>query len=537
VTQPLFDAYLMLDWSAANTPKQGKDSIWLSLLERAGAIDKQGAPENPATRRAAFQRLQALLHRLTAEARSVLVGFDFPLGYARHFAASLGLAEPHWRATWDEISRALRDSDRNESNRFAVAAALNQRVSGGAFPFWGSPPGHAGAFLAATHHRGYAAGGIAERRLVELRVPTAQTAWKLLGVGSVGSQALTGIPVVRRLRDDPLIAPYASVWPFETGLRRLDDDGYRPRIVFAEVYPSLITEAREMGEVKDAAQVRCLARHFADLDAGGNLAELFAGDPQLGDAERTTVEEEEGWVLGVRGRHPPIISSPLEGEEKSNAASRHSIGQTFDYLRDPAAIYRRSFALVRQAVDLSPFPPALHAIALRLVHAVADPTILDDLRWSAGAVEAGRAALAAGAPILADAAMVAHGITRSRLSHGNEVICTLTHPSVAERAATLGTTRSAAAVELWRPHLAGAIVAIGNAPTALFHLLEMIASGAPRPALILGFPVGFVGAAESKAALVENSLDLPYIALIGRRGGSAMAAAAVNALAGEDAGG
>jgi precorrin-8X/cobalt-precorrin-8 methylmutase len=211
--------------------------------------------------------------------------------------------------------------------------------------------------------------------------------------------------------------------------------------------------------------------------------------------------------------------------------------RAYDYLRDPAAIYRRSFEMIRGEVDLSPFPPELHALALRLVHAVADPSIFDDLRWSSDAAAAGRAALAKGAPILADAAMVAHGITRSRLPQANEIICTLSDPSIPEHAAALETTRSAAAVELWRAHLAGAVVAIGNAPTALFHLLEMIASGAPRPALILGFAVGFVGAAEAKAALVENTLGLPYVALAGRRGGSAMAAAAVNALASEDEGG
>ncbi|MDB5408102.1 MAG: uncharacterized protein JWL84_3014, partial [Rhodospirillales bacterium] len=525
---PLFDAYLIVDWSAANTQKLGKDSIWLSLLRRSGAAVEGDAPENPATRRKAFHRLQQLLHALAAEARSVLVGFDFPLGYARNFAAKLRLDGPPWRATWDELARSLRDNERNESNRFAVAAALNRRVSGAAFPFWGGPPAHIGEFLAATHHREHGASDIAERRLVELRAPGAQTAWKLLGIGSVGSQALTGIPVVRRLRDDPLIAPYAAVWPFETGLRRLEDDGYRPRIVFAEVYPSLIDCVPDEDEVKDAAQVRSLARHFADLDSRGDLAELFAGDPQLSQAERAAVEQEEGWVLGVtissplegedgrgrrprtggghaqraqeifdsRRRGPPPVdaaaspTSPSRGEESSNAKICRSAGRTYDYLRDPAAIYRRSFALVRDAVDLSPFPPALHALALRLVHSVADPTILADLRWSAAAVEAGRTALASGAPILADAAMVAHGITRSRLPAGNEIVCTLADPSVAGRAAALGTTRSAAAVELWLPHLAGAVVAIGNAPTALFHLLEMIAFGAPRPALILGFPVG-----------------------------------------------
>jgi precorrin-8X/cobalt-precorrin-8 methylmutase len=566
VTQaaPLFDAYLMVDWSAANTPKRGEDSIWISLLRRSGTGFEAEAPENPATRREAYQRLRRHLHALMAEARSVLLGFDFSLGYARNFASRLRLDGPPWRAIWDELARSLRDNERNESNRFAVAASLNQRVSGGAFPFWGAPPACVGQFLAATHHRQHDGFDIAERRLVELRTPGAQSTWKLLGVGSVGSQALTGIPIVRRLRDDPLIAPYAAVWPFETGLRPLGDDFYRPRVVFAEVYPSLIDSTPEKDEVRDAAQVRSLARHFAELDARGELAELFAGDPELSAAERTAVEQEEGWVLGVRGNQPSpsrrkrggplplpqageglrsVVPSERNNELSAGAGSplsrlRERDGvRAYDYLRDPAAIYRRSFEMIRGEVDLSPFPPELHALALRLVHAVADPSIFDDLRWSSDAAAAGRAALAKGAPILADAAMVAHGITRSRLPQANEIICTLSDPSIPEHAAALETTRSAAAVELWRAHLAGAVVAIGNAPTALFHLLEMIASGAPRPALILGFAVGFVGAAEAKAALVENTLGLPYVALAGRRGGSAMAAAAVNALASEDEGG
>jgi precorrin-8X/cobalt-precorrin-8 methylmutase len=206
----------------------------------------------------------------------------------------------------------------------------------------------------------------------------------------------------------------------------------------------------------------------------------------------------------------------------------------YDYLAEPAAIYAKSFAIARAETDLSALPLALHSLALRVVHAAADPALIDALLWSPGAAEAGRRALAEGAPILVDVEMVAHGITRARLPAANRVLCVLRDPSVPDLAARLGTTRSAAAVELWRDLLPGAVVAIGNAPTALFHLLEMIEAGAPRPALVLGFPVGFVGAAESKAALADNDLGLPFIALSGRRGGSALAAAAVNALAGPE---
>ena len=204
----------------------------------------------------------------------------------------------------------------------------------------------------------------------------------------------------------------------------------------------------------------------------------------------------------------------------------------YNYLRDPAAIYRQSFDVIRREADLTRFPAELRPVALRLAHAAGDAAILAGLVWSHGAASAGRRALAAGAPVLVDSAMVAAGISVARLPCGNAVICTLADPAVPELAARLTTTRSAASVELWRERLGGAVVAIGNAPTALFHLLEMIAAGAASPALVLGFPVGFVGAAEAKAALAGFGQGLAYITLHGRRGGSALAAAAVNALCG-----
>ena len=204
-----------------------------------------------------------------------------------------------------------------------------------------------------------------------------------------------------------------------------------------------------------------------------------------------------------------------------------------DYIRDGQEIYRQSFATIRAEADLSRVPADLEKLAVRVIHACGMVDVIDDLRFSADAGTAGRAALAQGAPILCDAGMVAQGITRARLPANNEVICTLAHPDVPGLARELGNTRSAAALELWRPHLAGGVVVIGNAPTALFHLLDMLDAGAPKPALILGFPVGFVGAAESKAMLAHDSRGVPYVVVHGRRGGSAMAAAAVNALATE----
>ena len=202
-----------------------------------------------------------------------------------------------------------------------------------------------------------------------------------------------------------------------------------------------------------------------------------------------------------------------------------------DYIREPDAIRRASLAAVRAEVDLDAVPADMEAVALRLVHACAMPDIISALSFSPGAGALGRDALRAGAPILADCQMVAAGITRARLPRDNEVICTLNHPAVADMAFKSGGTRSAAAVELWGEHLEGSVVAIGNAPTALFRLLEMIAAGAPVPALIAGFPVGFIGAADSKDALIGGTI--PYITLKGRQGGSALAAAAVNALAGD----
>ncbi len=205
-----------------------------------------------------------------------------------------------------------------------------------------------------------------------------------------------------------------------------------------------------------------------------------------------------------------------------------------DYIRDGTEIYQKSFAIIRAEADLSILPVALETVAVRLIHACGMPDIVTDLGYSADAAAAGRTALAQGAPILCDAQMVANGVTRARLPAQNSVLCTLNDPQVPAIAQSLQNTRSAAALELWRSHLAGAVVAIGNAPTALFRLLEMLDAGAPKPALILGFPVGFVGAAESKAALAADSRGVPFLTLHGRRGGSALAAAAVNALAKEN---
>ena len=202
-----------------------------------------------------------------------------------------------------------------------------------------------------------------------------------------------------------------------------------------------------------------------------------------------------------------------------------------DYLRDPDGITRRSFAIIRRETDITGLPEGLVDIAYRMVHASGMTDLVADLAFSADVADKAHAALTAGAPILADCQMVASGISRRRLAAGNEVICTLGAPGLAERAASAQTTRSAAAVELWQPQLAGALCVIGNAPTALFRLLELLAAGAPHPAAIIATPPGFVGASESKAALAGTDHGVPFLTLMGRRGGSAVAAAAVNALA------
>ncbi|BCL25654.1 precorrin-8X methylmutase [Streptomyces aurantiacus] len=225
--------------------------------------------------------------------------------------------------------------------------------------------------------------------------------------------------------------------------------------------------------------------------------------------------------------------SPNPSRTTTESSEKNTV-TTYDYEKDGAAIYRRSFATIRAEADLAALPADVSQVAVRMIHACGMVDLVRDLAYTPDVVSRAREALRAGAPILCDVQMVASGVTRKRLPAGNDVLCTLSDPAVPELAAKLGTTRSAAALELWRDRLEGAVVAVGNAPTALFRLLEMIEEGAPRPAAVIGVPVGFVGAAESKDALAAHPSGLEHLVVRGRRGGSAMAASALNAIASEE---
>ncbi|MGH7046656.1 MAG: hypothetical protein ACREE2_09765 [Stellaceae bacterium] len=299
----MFDSFVVVDWSAANVPRTGRDSIWICRHNSGGET-----LVNPPTRHTARALIGEWLALALDRGQRVLLGFDFPFGYPAGLAARLGLGGPPWRAVWDEIALLIRDDESNRNNRFDVAEALNRRVSAGPFPFWGCPAAPVRTHLNGRHHHRHDSDGLAERRLVDLYIPSAQPCWKLLGAGSVGGQALTGIPVARALRDDRRWPGEAQVWPFETGLRV---PAATARIVIAEIYPSLWVVSPGADEPKDRAQVRTVARFLAECDRAGGLAALFAGDPLLTPVERRRIETEEAWTLGVTAaRQRPIAVPP-----------------------------------------------------------------------------------------------------------------------------------------------------------------------------------------------------------------------------------
>ncbi|MEM6624502.1 MAG: precorrin-8X methylmutase [Pseudomonadota bacterium] len=520
----LFDQYVMVDWSAASKPTLGKDSIWIGTHR-----DGETRVQNLSTRFQARARLHALASEALGRGARLLMGFDFPFGYPAGVAKKVtGKADAP--ALWRWLAGRMKDAPDNANNRFEVAGEIN-RLYPGTGPFWGRPAAWDVADVPTTAKARTGVRHPPERRLADRTAKGAKTVWQLAYAGSVGSQALTGIPALMALRDDPELAPHTRIWPFETGLTTPSAP-----IVLAEIYPSLIP-ADPSEAVKDAGQVRAVCDWLAGLDRDGALAPLFAGPPEASAADRRLIATEEAWILGldapkvreVRTALPGAAPAPVATKDnpKPNALPHGALR----YVRDPAQIYAQSFETVRAETRLDHLPADLHDTAIRLVHACGMPDITARLAWSPDIVARTQAALADGAPIFCDAEAVAAMIIKTHLPAQNPVICTLNDPGIREAAAKLETTRSAAAVDAWEGRIDGAIVAIGNAPTALFHLLECLDAGRPRPAAILGFPVGFVGAAESKAELAANPRGAAFLSLRGRRGGSAMAAAAVNALA------
>lgn len=295
---PLFDSYVTVDWSAANSPNTGRDSIWFTELARngRGQVTRRRL-ENPPTRADATGKLCDLLARRIDQGKRVLVGFDFPFGYPTGTARILGHDGLLWRKMWSEISELVNDDDSNSNNRFDVAEMLNQRLSGEAFPFWGHTGKEGRPFLKKRDRRPHRSTDPSERRLVEGRIRRTQPVWKMAYTGSVGSQALTGIPRVWGLRTDPRLAFATQIWPFETGLRH----DPTARVILAEAYPSLVEPDDLPGRPKDAGQVTALARHYAQLDQADRLAPLFEADPTLSEKEKEAVIMEEAWILGVTG--------------------------------------------------------------------------------------------------------------------------------------------------------------------------------------------------------------------------------------------
>ncbi|HXA38693.1 MAG TPA: cobalamin biosynthesis protein CbiG [Phenylobacterium sp.] len=292
----LFSAYVIVDWSAASKPNTGADSVWIGVLKRDVRFRLTFESFNTPTRAEAQTRLNGLLDDFKKRSERALVGFDFPLGFPRGFAEALKLpGEAPWRAAWDQVDKMVKDKPDNTNNRFGVASEINRRLTGGPFPFWGCPPRDTLTTLQPKKQRPHGPGDLPEFRHADL-VADAASIWKLYYNGSVGGQAILGIPVVRRLR----LARAARAWPFETGFKSLTEaDLAGVDLVLAEVYPSLIKGAALPGEVKDLTQVRTTAEHFARLDEAGKLGEVFG--PPKGTAADVVLdaEREEGWILGA----------------------------------------------------------------------------------------------------------------------------------------------------------------------------------------------------------------------------------------------
>ena len=293
----LFDSYVMVDWSGANAPRTGKDSIWVAILSSRQNRLRLAHLKNLSTRCEATLWLGNRLAALANRGDRILTGFDFPFGFPDGTTQALELSGLPWRQMWQLLSDKIEDDQHNRNSRFDVAEYLNQRLTGEAFPFWGNVREEDRRYLLRRGRRPHKPMDLAEQRIVDQRAPGAQPVWKLAGVGSVGSQTLTGIPKVWALRRDPRLAFRTQIWPFETGLNY----SAAGQIIFAEVYPSLFPVKEMQGKPKDAAQVLAVVKFLAALDQRGTLESLFRGDIALSETEKTVVEREEAWILGVSG--------------------------------------------------------------------------------------------------------------------------------------------------------------------------------------------------------------------------------------------
>lgn len=299
----LFNAYVMVDWSAASSPKQGKDSIWIGVIKRDIRFRNSFEATNPPTREAAMKTLRDILADLGRRNEKALIGFDFALGYPAGTAARLKLKQPDWRGMWDFLAANVVDKPTNVNNRFQVAAKMNRLMTGEARPFWGCPANDAQTWLAPTKPTGEQKDLPATFRQGEIATQGkgkagAKSVWQIFGNGTVGSQAIVGIPRVAELRKE--MDETSKVWPYETGWRTLTSEDVAPlSAVFAEVYPALGEVKAEPGEVPDRAQVRALCEYFAKLDEAGKLGAAFAPKTAQSAETAAQVESEEGWILGA----------------------------------------------------------------------------------------------------------------------------------------------------------------------------------------------------------------------------------------------
>ena len=295
----LFSAYVIVDWSAAAKPSTGADSVWIGVAKRDLRFRLTFESFNPPTRAEAEKKLADILDDFKKRGERALVGFDFPLGFPRGFAKALNLTGEHpWRAVWDQLDKMVKDKADNTNNRFGVGSEINRRMTGGPFPFWGCPPKDALTTLQPKRTRAHGPDDLPEFRHADLAAKGAASIWKLYYNGSVGGQAILGIPAARRLKLARSEA--VKIWPFETGFKTLTEaDLADVEVVVAEVYPSLYKAQPQPGEVKDQAQVRVTAEHFARLDETGKLGAAFTIGKTAAADVILDAETEEGWILGI----------------------------------------------------------------------------------------------------------------------------------------------------------------------------------------------------------------------------------------------